>query len=82
MTREGGYSSGTKTFGDVAEYTINFPLYDGVKELYIGLKKGALLEAPSPYKYSLPVVFYGNHPNDFGFLRFAQYLEPILKPLL
>ena len=40
---EDGYSSGTKTLGECTDYTINFPLYDRVTDLYIGLKKDAIL---------------------------------------
>jgi len=55
-----GYVSGTPTYGELCEYTINFPLYDCVKELYVGLKKGAQLRAPSPYRVSTPIVYYGS----------------------
>ncbi len=44
----------------VREYTLNLPLYSAVSELYIGLKDGAALEAPSPYVNDLPIVFYGS----------------------
>jgi len=61
-----GYTAGMKTLCEFTDYTINFPLYDGVKELYIGLKKDAVLEAPQPYKNSVPVVFYGNSITQGG----------------
>ncbi len=61
-----GYSSGTKTYGDFTDYTINFPLYHDVKKLYIGLKKDAVLEAPQPYKHKTPVVFYGSSITQGG----------------
>lgn len=63
---EDGYTLGTKTFGEFTDYTINFPLYHGVKELYIGLKKDAVLEAPKPYKNNVPVVFYGSSITQGG----------------
>ena len=63
---EDGYTLGTKTFGEFTDYTINFPLYHGVKELYIGLKKDAVLGAPEPYKNNVPVVFYGNSITQGG----------------
>lgn len=61
-----GYSSSARTYGELADYTINFPLYDGVKELYIGIKKNAILEEATPYKYDVPIVFYGNSITQGG----------------
>ena len=61
-----GYSSGAELSGKMEEYTINMPLYDGVKELYIALKKDALLEAPTPYRCEKPVVYYGSSITQGG----------------
>ena len=61
-----GYSAGTVTFGIETDYTINFPLYHGVKELYVGLKKGAELKAAAPYRHTVPVVFYGSSITQGG----------------
>lgn len=61
-----GYSSAVMTDGRLAEYTINFPLYDGVKELYIALKKDAVLEPPVPYRYQKPIVYYGSSITQGG----------------
>lgn len=55
-----GYSSAFYTDGVSAEYTLNFPLFDGVKELYIALKKDASLLEATPYKHSVPIVYYGS----------------------
>lgn len=65
-TSQNGYSGGTKTYGELTNYTINFPLYDGVQDLYIGLKKDAILEEATPYKNQRPVVFYGNSITQGG----------------
>ena len=48
------------------EYTIHFPTYSDVKTLYIGLKNGAKLEAPEPYKYEKPIVYYGSSITQGG----------------
>lgn len=64
--RDDNFSSGTKTTGELTDYTINFPLYDGVKEFYIGLKKDAILLKPEPYKHSIPIVYYGNSITQGG----------------
>ena len=42
------------------EIVINMPLYSDVKEFYIGLKDGAAILEPTPYKHEKPVVFYGH----------------------
>ncbi|MEG0771594.1 MAG: SGNH/GDSL hydrolase family protein [Clostridia bacterium] len=41
-------------------YTIYFPLYNNLTSLYIGIKKGSILEKGVSYKDELPLVFYGS----------------------
>ena len=48
------------------DLTIYFPLYNGVKEVFIGVKKGAYVEKGSEYKYQTPVVFYGSSITQGG----------------
>ena len=48
------------------ELTINFPLYSNVKELYIGLKEGSIIEEASPYENEKPVVYYGSSITQGG----------------
>ncbi|MBO5652693.1 MAG: hypothetical protein J6S44_00590 [Clostridia bacterium] len=47
-------------------YTLWFPLYHGVKEVFIGLPEGASLSEPTPYKNEKPVVFYGSSITQGG----------------
>lgn len=62
-----GYSSCINTDGKLADYTINMPLYDTVKELYIAVKKTAqLLPCSEEYSNSKPVVFYGSSITQGG----------------
>ncbi|MCI8599997.1 MAG: hypothetical protein HFE45_00155 [Oscillospiraceae bacterium] len=61
-----GYSASVAADGELAEYTVNFPLYDRVSELYIALKRDAVLEAPAPYRNEKPVVFYGSSITQGG----------------
>ena len=61
-----GYSAFLGTDGTLADYTINFPLYDGVKELYIALKKHALILEAIPYRYPIPIVYYGSSITQGG----------------
>lgn len=48
------------------EYIINFPLYSGVKELYIGLDEKAVIRPAKEYKNNKPVVFYGSSITQGG----------------
>lgn len=66
MDMTDGYSSSQKTDGEMAEYTIHLPLYDNLQELYIALKKDAVLEAPAPYAIEKPVVYYGSSITQGG----------------
>lgn len=63
-----GYESLLETAkdGEMYDYTINFPLYSGVKNLYIGLQKDAAMEAPTPYAIEKPVVYYGSSITQGG----------------
>lgn len=47
-------------------YTINFPLYSGVKKLYVGLKAGCVLKAAPDYTVEKPVVYYGSSITQGG----------------
>ena len=42
------------------EITLNLPLYSGINKLEIGLDPESSLDAPAPYKYCKPVLFYGS----------------------
>ena len=61
-----GYSSGHFTDAVYRDYTINFPLYDRVKELYIALKRTAHVSAPTPYAHEKPVLYYGSSITQGG----------------
>ena len=51
---------------ELREITINFPLYSGVKELYIGIDKNAVICEPEVYKNEKPVVYYGSSITQGG----------------
>lgn len=63
----GGYE-GIIEFSDKKEreLTINFPLYSGVKALYIGVEEAAYLKSASEYKTVLPIVYYGSSITQGG----------------
>jgi len=48
------------------EILINFPPYDGVEKLMVGLEKGAAISEPAPYTLEKPVVFYGSSITQGG----------------
>lgn len=48
------------------EILINFPPYDGVEELHIGLEKGADILPPAPFAIERPIVFYGSSITQGG----------------
>ncbi len=47
-------------------YTLNFPLYNGVKSLQIGLEYGSALEEPPPFNIQGKVVIYGTSITQGG----------------
>ena len=52
--------------GSVHEIVINFPLYNRVDELYIGLEDTAKILPPDEYALPLPVVYYGSSITQGG----------------
>lgn len=48
------------------EITINFPLYSGVNEMFIGVQKEAVLEEAKPYTIEKPIVYYGSSITQGG----------------
>ena len=46
--------------------TLNFPLYSDVKTLYVGVEKGAKLEAAPDYTLQKPIVYYGSSITQGG----------------
>jgi len=56
------------TFPDrkLRDITLNFPLYDHVQGLELGLQQDAALLPPPAYSIEKPVVFYGNSVTQGG----------------
>ena len=48
------------------EFTLNFPLYNGVNWLKIGLDEKAILDKPSPRAIKKPIVIYGTSITQGG----------------
>lgn len=57
-----GQYEGSCDFGEkkLREITLNFPSFVDIRDVYIGLKKGAVVEKSSDYVNEKPVVFYGS----------------------
>lgn len=54
-------------FGKVFNYVIDFPLYEKVDDVYIGVHKDAEIDVyDTPYTDDLPIVFYGSSITQGG----------------
>ena len=47
-------------------FRLNFPLYNGVEELFIGLEKNSRILPPEPLKAARPIVIYGTSITQGG----------------
>ncbi|MGI5856992.1 MAG: SGNH/GDSL hydrolase family protein [Candidatus Merdivicinus sp.] len=64
---DGGYESMIRFPGrSFRDITINFPLYDAVDELLIGLKPDALIQQGGSYRTEKPILFYGSSITQGG----------------
>ncbi len=50
----------------VQEWTIHFPLYNGVKKLWIGIQEGSVINLAPMYSIAKPIVFYGSSITQGG----------------
>ena len=60
------------------QITINFPLYNNVKKVYIGLQKDATVGKGKPYDITTPVVFYGASKTQGGYVSRAGNAHPAI----
>lgn len=56
----GDYEAEVETDGKPHTYMISFPLFSRVDRLEIGLYPEAEIDAPEPYRYDRPIVYYGS----------------------
>ena len=62
-----GYESLAKLPSKKMRYfEINFPLYNRVDELYIGVREGSTVAEGAKYKYEKPVLYYGSSITQGG----------------
>lgn len=55
-----GFDGVVDLTGEMQDYILNFPHYNNVTELYIGVKENSEFEESAEYLNKLPVVFYGS----------------------
>ena len=48
------------------EWTLNFPLYNGVNRVLVGVDSGAEVEPPLPFSVERPLLFYGSSITQGG----------------
>ncbi|MBR3803775.1 MAG: hypothetical protein IKJ14_00310 [Clostridia bacterium] len=53
------------------EIEIDFPLYNAVNKLFIGVKEGSKLLPPKKYKHEQPVIYYGSSITQGGCVSHA-----------
>lgn len=54
------------TSSNMRDIIINMPTYSDVKAVYIGLEKGSALIPPKPYRFDVPVLYYGSSITQGG----------------
>lgn len=52
--------------GEKVEITVYLPLYNGVKELYLGITEDASIWKPVNHKITKPIIFYGSSITQGG----------------
>ena len=45
---------------EMEDVTVNLPLYNGIKAVYIGISPKAKIASPTPYSLTKPIVYYGS----------------------
>lgn len=63
---DAGYSGEIKTYGELTDYTLYFPIYNGVKKVFIGIKKDAIIDMADDNIREPPIVFYGSSITNGG----------------
>ncbi|MBR3894361.1 MAG: hypothetical protein IKJ35_04345 [Clostridia bacterium] len=63
---EKGYESIVNVKGYMTDYLLNFPLYNPVTRVLVGVKEGSLFEEAMKYSNELPVVYYGSSITQGG----------------
>ena len=55
-----GYGGCFGATGEMKDYVFHLPICCEIRAVYVGLSPDAVVEAPTPYKYEKPIVYYGS----------------------
>jgi len=67
VTEYSGTVNKFKQAGDgICTVTVNLPLYNGVKDVTIGISDEANIYEPTPYRIEKPILFYGSSITQGG----------------
>lgn len=61
-----GYETVVYVSGELTDFEINFPLYNKVDEVYIGLEEGSVLLHGGRYSLETPILYYGSSITQGG----------------
>ena len=61
-----GFESVLQVGNRMKDYVLNFPLYNNVDKLYIGVSESAVFETPAEYTHKVPFVTYGSSITQGG----------------
>ncbi len=59
-------TAGREWVAGVNFFTLNFPLYSAINNVYIGVKKGSVVSEGKAYEDQLPIVYYGSSITQGG----------------
>lgn len=66
MDDNNGYVRKVNAMGRMTDYIFTMPLYNNVKNVYIGISETAKLEKGNDYKIKKPIVYYGSSITQGG----------------
>lgn len=61
-----GYESVLDVSGEMCDYVLNFPSYNDVDRLFIGVSRDTVFESAAKYRDVLPIVYYGSSITQGG----------------
>ena len=66
LNAEQGFEAILYRPGLMTDYVLNFPLYNQVNRVFVGVQAAAKFQTPAKYANDLPVVFYGSSITQGG----------------
>jgi hypothetical protein len=56
----------TGSAGEMRDFTLNLPLYNGIRSIQVGVAPSAQVAAPTPFTVEQPILFYGSSITQGG----------------